>query len=313
MRTLPLLIGSRLPGALAVVLGATVAVQLLLYLAPGDPISNLPDGESLRPVLAPRWGLDQPLPVRLGHTLARLASGDLGTSYAVRPGASVWEVLAVPAPASLARVVAATVLATVSALGLAVLRGSWPRLAAVGAATSLVPLFAAIHLSVLGANALAAFGLEAGWWTRPGWFALPIEPTWHREVLGVCLLAWASGMLDAMGREAHAALAEVSASPYVEATVLRGEPALATVVRNLVPVTLLMAARRVVVLLGGVVVLEKVLLLPGAGAVLWEAALLRDHELAMGIGVLCGVVVVSVRLGADLLAAAWDTRLAEER
>ena len=56
-------------------------------------------------------------------------------------------------------------------------------------------------------------------------------------------------------------------------------------------------------------VLEKVMLLPGAGAILWEAALLRDHELAMGIGLLAGITVVTARLASDAFATWWDPRL----
>lgn len=295
------------------VLGVAIAVQLLLFLAPGDPISNLPDGESLRAVLAPRWGLDQPLPVRVWRSVLRLLTGDLGTSYAVRPGATVWEVLALPASASLARVLLASLLALGTACALAVLRCDHPRLASLPAAASLLPLFAAAHLVVLGANRAAAWGLAAGWWDRPAWFALPLEPTWHRELLGVALLAWASGTLDHLSREAHAMLTELSGSAFVEQARLRGEPALPHLLRNLAPPLLLLSARRTVVLLAGLVVLEKVLLLPGAGAVLWEAAEQRDHELAMGIGVLSAALVVTTRTAADLLAAWWDPRLLEAR
>lgn len=59
----------------ATVLGAAALVLTMLWLAPGDAIDTLPNGEALRPVLMAEWGLDQPLPVRYLRWLGRAVQG----------------------------------------------------------------------------------------------------------------------------------------------------------------------------------------------------------------------------------------------
>lgn len=87
----------------------------LLELVPGDPsISIL--GADARPEeyerVREQLGLDQPVIERFGSWLADVVSGDLGDSV-VRPGVSVWELIASRLPV--------TIQITVMALGLALL------------------------------------------------------------------------------------------------------------------------------------------------------------------------------------------------
>ncbi len=63
-RLLPAL-AARLASFGATVLGAVLAVELLVAFTPGDAIDLLPNAEQLRPRLAEEWGLDLPLPARL--------------------------------------------------------------------------------------------------------------------------------------------------------------------------------------------------------------------------------------------------------
>jgi ABC-type dipeptide/oligopeptide/nickel transport system permease component len=61
-------------------------------------------------------------------------------------------------------------------------------------------------------------------------------------------------------------------------------------------------------LLGTVVVVEKLLLLNGAGAMLWQACARRDFPLASGITQAAAALVALVRLGAELARIALDPR-----
>ena len=58
-------------------------------------------------------------------------------------------------------------------------------------------------------------------------------------------------------------------------------------------------------------ILEKVLLLNGVGAILWQAALLRDYDLALGISLLAATFVSLARLAGDTVRIAVDPRLQE--
>ena len=74
----------RLVQLLPVLLLASIAVWLMIYLIPGDPAIALlgPDatGEQIQ-LARERMGLHRPLPVQYGLWLGRAARGDLGVSY----------------------------------------------------------------------------------------------------------------------------------------------------------------------------------------------------------------------------------------
>ena len=62
---------------------------------------------------------------------------------------------------------------------------------------------------------------------------------------------------------------------------------------------------------GGLVILEKILLMNGIGAILWQSALERDYPLALGITLVTAAVVASLRLVGDVVRTAIDPRRRE--
>jgi ABC-type dipeptide/oligopeptide/nickel transport system permease component len=176
-------------------------------------------------------------------------------------------------------------------------------------AVSIAPVFLLAHVAVAALNGVAWAAMERGWIARPDWFALPDQPSALRTALAVVLLAVGSGALAGVHGEVEDALVRVRASPWVDAARARGEPTGAMVLRALAPELAGTAASRAALLVGGAVIVEKVLLLNGAGAVLWSAALLRDSELALSIGVLAAALVAAARLAADAVRVAIDPRL----
>jgi peptide/nickel transport system permease protein len=277
----------------------------LVAMAPGDVIDQLPNSDAARPALEAAWGLDQPPLRRLGTWLSRAASGDLGRSWAVRPGAPVSELLAGPAIASVGRVLGAAALATLLAGAMAVLRVSERWSGWVSAAPTLV----GVHVLVLALNEGAWALMGGGWIERPSWFALPDQASWLREALAVCVLAVGSGSLSEAHQELRAAADRTRHSPLADATRARGEPLWPLLLRHAAPTACSVAAARVAALWGGAVVVEKLLLLPGAGATLWDAANSRDLELVLGCVALAAGVVASTRLASDLGRWWLDPRL----
>lgn len=283
---------------MAALLATAALLVTLFHLAPGDALASIPDGEALRPVLAPRWHLDEPLGARILGTWSSVLGGDFGTSWVIRPGAPVTEMAGGPGLATAARVLAALALST--ALGF--LRSRTLAL------LSLAPVFAAAHAAVFSLNAAVAWGLDRGLWGRPAWFALPVEPTWEREALAVLLLAVASGTLATWARELEAERARLSEAPFLRT--LTGDGAVTTraMLPHLVVPTLAHAAARLPALVGGAVVVEQALLLPGAGSLFWQAAEARDHELACALALAAATAVILLRWAVDALAMSWDPR-----
>lgn len=291
-------------------LAATTAVQLLLWLAPGDPIDLLPNGAELRPVLEVEWGLDRPIGSRVIRNVGQAITGNLGTSLTYRPGTPVTEVLAGPTARSGALVLASLALAVVWSAGLAALtRGRRRDFGRLVRTVSAAPVFLLAHLCVHGINEVVWYLVQAGHIVRPAWFALPGEASAVRTALAIVLLATGSGVLAEMHREAEQALLGIRRSGFVEAARARGEPTFARVAWHLMLPLASMAAARTGFLLGGLVVVEKVLLIHGAGAVLWQAALLRDMPVAMGITLSAAATVCAARLLADAVRLSIDPRL----
>lgn len=305
---------ARLGVLLATVCGAAALVFALLALAPGDPIDLLPNAEEVRPQLEAEWRLDRPLPERYLRYLGRLAVGDLGTSLTYRPGVPVAQVIALPALRSAGWLLAGLLLAVGWGTALSTLTvGRGGALRTVTQLVSITPVFLLAHLAVFGLNETAFALMEAGRIARPGWFALPDEPSGLRTLLAVVLLAVGSGTLAEVHQAAEEALDRILRSGYVDAARARGAPLWPYVLRNLLPPLTTIATTRAAFLVGGLVVLEKVLLLNGAGAVLWQAAELRDYDLAMAVAVIAAAFVATVRFAGDLVRIAVDPRLRSGR
>ncbi|MCB9778154.1 MAG: ABC transporter permease subunit [Alphaproteobacteria bacterium] len=295
---------------LATVVGAAVIVQLLLWAAPGDPIDLLPNGDELRPVLEVEWGLDLPVPLRIARWLGHAARGDLGTSLSVRPGASVLELLGGSVGSSALLLLGAMVAGMGGGLALAALTARGRGLArAVVQVLSVPPVFLMAYLAVVGINATVWALVQAGHIAPPSWFALPAEPSAVRTALAVCVLAFGSGALGEIHVACEQELQRLRQAPFVTAARARGAPVAGLLFRNLAPSLLSLAAARLPLLLGGLVVLERVLLLDGAGSLLWQACTQRDAPLAMGIAVCAASLVAAGGLLADLLRLWIDPRL----
>lgn len=299
----------RLMAFAATLSGAVGLVLLLLAAAPGDPIDVLPDADALRPRLEAEWHLDRPLPERYLRMLIRVLSGDLGTSTTYRPGLPVATLIAGPAARSFGWAMGALFLALAWGTALAGWTvGGRRRGAALAQVVSIAPVFLLTHLAVAGLNEVAFALLRAGWIARPTWFALPDQPSLVRTTLATVILAVGSGTLVEVHQSIETALSTILRSGYVDAARARGAPIWPHVARNIVGPVATIAASRAASLLGGLVVIEKVLLLNGAGAILWQAAELRDYDVATGITVLAAAFVAGIHLVADMVRIGVDPR-----
>lgn len=302
-------LAGRLGAFAATLAGAIVLIQVLLALAPGDAIDLLPNADQVREQLEAEWGLDLPVPLRIARAVGRAATLDLGTSLTYRPGVPVAELVAQGAAGSLGILAPAWLLGIGLAVGTAWWTSGGRRGGRLVLAASIVPAFLAAWSGVTALNALVWHGMEAGWWERPEFFALPDTPSAVRTALAISVLAIASGNLANLHSALDAELSELRRAPFVEAAQARGAPVWPHLVGNLLPPLLDIGASRAAALLGTVVVVEKLLLLNGAGAMLWQACEKRDFPLATGITLSAAAAVALVRLVADLGRIALDPRL----
>jgi len=308
LRVIARLIGS----FLLTLAGAALVAQALLWLAPGDPVDLVPNGEEIRAELEKEWGLDRPFFVRYAIFLVRALHGDLGHSLTFRPGASVAGLVLPAASQSVGLLVPALFLAIAAGVLLAWTTAGRPSaLRRIVQALSVPPVFLLAFLSVEALNRVAFWLIEADRISRPDWFALPDTDTLLKTVLAVVVMAVGSGALHEVQVACEDEIVRVRNAPFTDAALARGAPLWAHVLPNLVPPLTAIAASRAAFFVGGLIIVEKVLHINGAGAMLWQACRLRDYPLALGLTILAAAAVCVARLAGDLIRIAVDPRLRE--
>jgi peptide/nickel transport system permease protein len=150
--------------------------------------------------------------------------------------------------------------------------------------------------------------MTAGWLARPGWFPLPLEPSWLRWAIALVVLSWTSGALSEASEILYDSLTSLARAPFVDALRARGEPVAPVVRRHLLPVLADLVARRVPAAFGALVFVDPLLGLGGLGLLLWRAAQERDLDVAFAAVTVIAVVVAATRLAADLIGLVIDPR-----
>lgn len=313
-------VGRRVLQLIPAIVGIMLVGFVLVELAPGDPVLALA-GEAgdagYYEFMREKFGLDRPLPERLGAYMGNAVQGDFGLSYIHGRSAMtiVWERI----PATL--ILAATALVISSTVGVgagvtAALRANrLPDLSINGIALGLyaAPVF------WIGQLALLLFALWLGLFpvqgmTSPGapdaglgrWLDLA-----HHLVLPALVLA--SQEIAATARLSRSALLDQLQLDYIRTARAKGCTELRVVVRHalrraLLPVVTLIGGR-VGHLLSGAVVIEVVFSWPGIGRLLITAMETRDTPILLSIFFVVGLSVVLVNLLTDLTYGYLDPRI----
>lgn len=300
----------RLGAGLAVLYGAATLAFIALQLIPGDPVEILLGpgtmaSAEVRQRIRSDYGFDQPVARQYLQYLARLATGDLGSSYQLqRPVAHlIGDQLGATVQLAAAAAVLAVLIALVSAVTTAGRGGAIRALTSGGelVAVSLPSYWLGILLltafsfrlrifPVIGGDGLAALVLPALT------LALPI-----------------AGVLAQVLREGlEAALAK----PFVVTARARGLSHAAVRLRHAlrhaaVPLVTL-TGWLVGTLLGGAVLVETVFGRPGIGALTLQAVQNRDMPVVMGVVLLSAAVFVILSGAVDLLYRVIDPRIRAE-
>jgi len=282
---------------------AITALVVLLKAAPGDAVDLVTTDPELRARLVADWGLDAPL----HEAVLRALGGQWGTSWTLRPGAQVAELVGDALVQSLPLWLGAWLLTLVVGVGWAARRRAvrkW-RLPALSAA----PVFLLGWGLIVALNEGAFSAMGAGLLERPSWFSLPDTDSWLRNALAVGVLAVGSGGLRSFIDSVRSRLDVHRRSPAVEALVARGQPVDRLLAWLLVPDLAVLAAERGALLFGGLVVVERVFAMPGAGGLFWEACVRRDQPVVVASGVVAALGVAGLRWLADVARVVADPRL----
>ncbi|MDE3151596.1 MAG: ABC transporter permease [Gemmatimonadota bacterium] len=300
-------IARRLLLAIPTLFGVLVVAFLLLYVAPGDPVTAMV-GERADPATVARLRaelhLDDPLPVRFARYVDQIAHGQLGRSYITdRP---ISADIAERFPKTLELALAAMLLATTLGITLGVLSarrpGGWIDRAALGVA------YLGISFPVywVGLLLILVFAVGLRWLPPSGsgglrYLVLPALALGMRSIAFQARVT-RSSMLDALGAD------------YTRTARAKGAGEWAVTLRHalrnaLIPVVTVVGLDFGSYLTGSILT-ETVFSWPGIGRYVVNAISRRDLPAIQGSVLFLSAVFVLVNLLADLAYAKADPRVA---
>ena len=291
----------------------TLAMFVLLSLAPGDPLALYVNIQSLpaEEVDAVRHelGLDRSLPVRYGVWLRRMIQGDLGMSLrsgrpvAVELWRTGWRTLVLTGSAMTLTLLFAAVTAYVAALGRHPLWAS--AFTALGYVLSGLPVFWLGYLAIyLATTRFDVFPVMMG--------ATATAGTWSLFWVPVVVLGLGNGTVSEVTRHLRTHLEGVLREDYVRTARAKGARLWRHLYKDglVMPLSSLLA-NKVPYVLGGAIVVEQVFNWPGMGRLTWQAASDRDYPVLLGVTLFSAVIVRTGHVLKEAVQVAVNPQLAE--
>jgi ABC-type dipeptide/oligopeptide/nickel transport system permease component len=300
-------LGGRLLALVPVLFGITLLVFLLNALGLGDParaaMGQRADPEALAR-MRQAYALDRPLPVQYAAWMARLAHGDLGTSW--REERPVAEVLAERLPATVRLAVAATVVSIVLGLTAGALAAVRPGSILDHALMAGAVLGISTPVFWLGMMLSLVFAVTLGW--------LPVSGYGDGDLAHLLLPALTLGALHTgtVARMTRSSLLEVVRQDYVQSARAKGLPEWRVILKHalrnaLIPVVTVIGIGLADLLVGAPLT-ETVFAWPGLGRLLVAAVGQRDLPVVMGSVLVFALVYVGGNLIVDLAYLVIDPR-----
>jgi len=275
-------------------LGVSVVVFAVLYLAPGDPLNVLLEGQSPRSQLAlgarEALGVPQTWYGRYGTWLLRVLQGNFGNS--IRTGLPVLPELARVGVNTLVLTLGSLLLTLLIAVPIAVHAAVNGDTAGNTAATVAAYIVSAVPVFWFGYIVVYVFIHEFGMFPLLSGTAANQPHAWLYFLVPIFVLGTASGTLAELIRHLREELSRVLAEDYIRTARAKGAPVWRHAFKEgfLIPVTEIMSAK-IPFLLGGAVIVEQVFNWPGMGRMAWQAAQDRDFPVIMGIALVAAAFV----------------------
>lgn len=322
MRKIAKFLANRVVKSILVLLMIALFNFFLVRAAPGDPAeilagqSGAVDAEFIAK-LRQELGLDQPMPVQLGHYLKNVATLDLGYSY--RQQAPVASLILEHLPATLLLTLSAFAFALLAGVGLgtqAALRvGKWGDTAI----TTLSMLAYATPLFWVGLMLVLLFSVRLEWLPAFGYESVGAHLTGLARLADVAshllLPALTLGMfyMAVYARLTRASILEISQQDFVKTARAKGLSERTVIVRHVLRNALLpvitYAGIQAGGLIGGSLLVETVFAWPGIGRLAFDALIQRDYSVLLGVFFVASLIVVVVNLVTDILYTVADPRI----
>lgn len=304
----------RIGRSLLVVLLVTMAVVVLMSLAPGSAAQVIL-GEAATPQavaeLNAKLGLDQPLWSQYLSWLGDAVRGDLGESPVT--GQPVTEAIIERLPVTLQLAVMALVISLVIAVLLAVASAVRPGSPLDRAINVVSSVFLAVPAFIAGPVLIYFFALKLGWFPVTGW--TQISDGIGENLLGALLPAIAIALTEiaAFHRLLRADLIGTLREDFVGAARAKGMSATYVMLRHALRPSsfslITLAGINLGRLIGGTVIVESLFSLPGLGQLLASSIISRDVVTVQGVVTFIAVVYVGINTAVDLSYRFIDPRV----
>jgi peptide/nickel transport system permease protein len=307
----------RLIQAIPAMIGVTIIGFFLVHIVPGGPAQAM-----LGPKATPQkiaeinriYGLNKPLIVQYGIWMLQLLHGNLGQSYFYNQ--SVWSLIAVNMPRTLAIVGIGIALAHIGSVILGSLQAYWKNSWFDYLATAVTYFFYAMPYFWLGIILIMFFSVDLNWFPSGG-LSNPLNPnpgfgSWvAHTTLPVATLV--IGTIAGWAQYMRTSMDETLVQDYIRTARSKGVGEVMVVMKHALRNSIL----PLVTLLGfalpslfsGALFVEVVFNYPGMGLLFWNAAVQRDYPVILGIVVLTGLLTIVGNLLADLLYGLIDPRI----
>ncbi|MDH2353576.1 ABC transporter permease [Bradyrhizobium sp. SSUT18] len=297
----------RLLQTIPTVLAVVLLVFVLFSVVPGSIVSSMSDDSDPQVELRMKkqLGLDDPVYVRFGAYIAKLATGDFGTSFRTRE--PVTTMIAKRMWPTLQLIFAAMAFSVVIGVPLGFIAALKPG----GIVDTLAMVVAVSGLSIakfwLGLVLMYFFALKLGWLPSFGYgdggLKYLILPA---VTLGVSPMAL-------FARTTRAAVLEIMTADFVRTARSKGMSETRVVkwhvMRNALVIILTTVGLQFGALMGQAVVVEKLYSWPGIGSLLVDSVLQRDIPAVQGSILVVVLAFLAINLLIDLLYGVIDPRI----
>lgn len=312
----------RLMQSVAVLLIIIIGNFLLLNAVPGDLVDVMAGrggdmDAALMADLRERFGLDDPMPIRLFDYMRNVLTGDLGYSWP--HSQPVLDVILQRLPATTLLVALSVIFSVFVGTFVGVLAARHAHRPVDVILSMLVLAFYATPIFLTALGLMLIFSVKLGMLplaglttagATGGLFATMLDMAWHLVLPVVSLSLF---YIAIYARLSRASMLQTMTQDYVRTARAKGLSEVQVIIghalRNALLPVVTMAGLQITELFGGAVLTETIFGLPGVGRLAYDAVFARNFPLMLGILIACSFIIVIVNLAVDLIYTRLDPRV----
>ncbi|PPI08288.1 ABC transporter permease [Rathayibacter sp. AY1B8] len=300
-------VATRLLTSVFTIVAIAIVMFALLQLLPGSPFNSEKLDAVQKALLTQKYGLDEPVLLRLGTYLVNLARGDFGISYNLIPDFPVSEMLGSRLPVTIRIGLQALVLGVVLGLLIGIVSAIRPRGWFDNLSTFVSVIAFSVPSFVIALLLVYFVGFE--------WKLLPIRYSESNPFTSSVLptISLAAYVMAVTARYARSEMLDCLESDYILLAKAKGIGPSKVIGRHALRNTLVsiitVLSPLLIGLITGSVVIEQIFGAPGLGQLLLTAIQNVDYNIVIAISLVYSIIYILVMLLVDVLYGLIDPRI----